>query len=81
MARTTGRRCQAQMRDPVEDNHGDWGLVPSSLGLVVLSAPQPASVSAKGAKLDAFIKLVCDNPPAYKTDWKYGGGHCQVNLL
>ena len=61
------------MRDPVEDNHGDWGLVPSSLGLVVLSVPQPASVSAKGAKLDAFIKLVCDNPPAYKTNWKYGG--------
>ena len=30
-------------------------------------------MSAKGAKLDAFIKLVCDNPPAYKTDWKYGG--------
>ena len=46
---------------------------PSSLGLVVLSAPQLASVSAKGDKLDAFIKLVCDSPPAYKTDWKYGG--------
>ena len=61
------------MRDPVEDNHGDWGLVPSSLGLVVLSVPQPASVSAKGAKLDAFIKLACDNPPAYESDWKYGG--------
>ena len=61
------------MRDPVEDNHGDWGFVPCSLGLVVLSVPQPASVSTKGAKLDAFIKLVCDNPPAYKTNWKYGG--------
>ena len=47
--------------------------MPSSLGLVVLSVPQPANVSAKGAKLDAFIKLVCDNPPAYKTNWSYGG--------
>ena len=60
-------------REPVSDNHGDWGLVPSSLGLVVLSVPQPAGVSAEGDRLDAFNKLLLDNPPAFKTNWMYGG--------
>ena len=62
-----------KIREPINDNHGDWGLVPSSLGLVVLRVPQPAGVSAKGTKLDAFKKLLSDNPPAYMTNWKYGG--------
>ena len=47
--------------------------MPSSLGLVVLSVPQSAGVSAIGAKLDEFKKLLSDNPPAYKTKWMYGG--------
>ena len=60
-------------REPVNDNHGDWGLMPSSLGLVVLSVPKTASVCAEGNKLNAFNKLHLDNPPAYKTNWMYGG--------
>ena len=62
-----------KIREPIKGNHGDWGLVPSSLGLVVLSVPQSAGVSAKGAELDAFNKLLSDNPPAYKTNWSHGG--------
>ena len=68
-----GGDVRNKIREPIKDNHGDWGLVPSSLGLVVLSVPQSAGVSAKGAKLDAFEKLLSDNPPTYKTNWKYGG--------
>ena len=68
-----GGDVKYKIRELIKGNHGDWGLVPSSLGLVVLSVPQPASVSAKGAKLDAFKKLLSDNPPAYKTNWSYGG--------
>ena len=60
-------------REPVNNNHGEWGLVPSSLGLVVLSVPQPAGVSAEGDRLAAFNKLLLDNPPEYKTNWMYGG--------
>ena len=60
-------------RERVNGNHGNWGLVPSSLGLVVLSVPQPAGVSAEGDKLDAFNKLLFDNLPAFKTSWMYGG--------
>lgn len=61
-------------REPVNDNHGDWGLVPSSLGLIVLVIPQPAGKSADGDDLVAFNQLLSDNPPAFRTDWKYGGG-------
>ena len=60
-------------RESVKDNHGDWGLVPSSLGLVVLSVPQPAGISAEGDRLDAFNKFLSENSPAYKTNWMYGG--------
>ena len=68
-----GADVRYKTREPVNDNHGDWGLVPSSLGLVVLSVPQPAGVSAEGDKLNAFNKLLLGNPPAYKTNWMYGG--------
>ena len=61
-------------RDPVPHNHGDWGLVPSSLGLVVLTIPQATGKSAEGDDLMAFRRLISDNPPAYRTDWMYGGG-------
>ena len=60
-------------REPGNDNHGDWGLVPSSLGLVVLSVPQPVGISAEGDKLNAFRKLLSEKPPGFYTDWMYGG--------
>ena len=68
-----GGDVRYDIRERIKDNHGDWGLVPSSLGLVVSSVPQSAGVSAKGAKLNAFKKLLSVNPPAYKTNWMYGG--------
>ena len=60
-------------REPGNDNHGDWGLIPSSLNLVVLSVPQPAGISAEGDNLKAFKKLLSDHPPSFRTDWMYGG--------
>ena len=60
-------------REPGKGNHGDWGLVPSSLSLVILSVPQPAGVSAKGEKLHAFKNLLTNSPPAFSTKWMYGG--------
>ena len=69
-----GANVSEGTRDPVEHNHGDWGLVPASLGLVVLTVPQPAGISAEGEDLEAFRRLIRDYPPAYRTDWMYGGG-------
>ena len=35
------------VRDSGNDNHGHWGLIPSSLGLVVVSVPQRVGTDAK----------------------------------
>lgn len=61
------------VREPGSDNHGEWGLIPSSLNLVVLSVPQSAGISAENEKLNAFKKLLSENPPGFRTDWMYGG--------
>ena len=71
--RRLGADVKYGAREPGNDNYGDWGLVPSSLGLVVLTIPQPVGISAKGYKLKSFNKLLSGNPPGFCTDWKYGG--------
>ena len=60
-------------REPGNDNHGDWGVVPSSLGLCVVSVPQPAGISAEGEDLASFEKLLSEHPPTLRADWMYGG--------
>ena len=71
--RRRGGDVQHGAREPGNDNHGDWGVVPSSLGLVVLSVPQPAGKSAEGSDLESFEKLLSEHPPGMCADWKYGG--------
>ena len=61
------------VREPGDDNHGDWGVVPSSLGLIVVSVPQPAGISAEGEDLASFEKLLSEHPPGLRADWNYGG--------
>ena len=60
-------------REPGKDNHGDWGVVPFSLGLIVVSVPQPAGVSAEGDDLVSFDRLLSEHPPGMCADWNYGG--------
>ena len=48
-------------------------MVPSSLGLIVLSVPQPAGISAEADDLGSFEKLLSEHPPGMCADWKYGG--------
>ena len=69
--RRLGGDVQYRAREPGNDNHGDWGLVPSSLNLVVLSVPQRAGKSAEDDKLKAFKKLLSKDP--FHADWMYGG--------
>ena len=33
--------CSTALGNPATENHGDWGVVPSSLGLIVVIIPQP----------------------------------------
>ena len=50
-----------------------WGLVPSSLGLCVVSVPQRAGISAEDDALASFEKLSAEHSPGMRTGWKYGG--------
>ena len=63
-ARTEGR-----------DGHGDWRLVPASLGLVVVQIPQkvwqdPTDSDTESARFAHWRKA---HPPGYETRWMYGG--------
>ena len=60
-------------RDPGNNNHGDWGLVPSSLGIVVIQVTQRVASDESGAERDNFRRFVEEHPPWYKTEWMYGG--------
>ena len=71
--RRRGGDVQHGAREPGSDNHGDWGMVPSSLGLIVVSVPQPAGKSAEGDDLASFEKLLSEHPPGMCADWNYGG--------
>ena len=60
-------------RDPGDDNHGDWALVPASLGLLVIRVGQFVATDESGAERTVFCGFVEEHPPGYRTDWKYGG--------
>ena len=60
-------------RDPGNDQHGDWGLVPSSVGLVVLRVAQFVAQTKHGELREEFLQFKETRPPLYCTSWMYGG--------
>ncbi|MCY3811505.1 MAG: hypothetical protein OXH15_06905 [Gammaproteobacteria bacterium] len=60
-------------RDRGNDNHGDWGLVPASLGLLVIRVGQLVATDKSGAERTVFRRFVEEHPPGYRTEWMYGG--------
>ena len=60
-------------RAAVANNHGKWGLVPGSLGLVVVQVPQKAWLDAEHNELPDFQRWKGLRPPEYSTRWGYGG--------
>ena len=61
------------VRDSGSDNHGHWGLVPSSLGLVVVSVSQRAGMDAKEESLKVYEGFKKSHPTGFTADWMYGG--------
>ena len=55
------------------DNHGEWGLIPSSLDLVVVSVPQNTGMDAKTENLKTYKAFRASYPTGLTADWKYGG--------
>ena len=60
-------------RDPGNDQHGAWGLVPSSVGLVVLRFAQLVARDERGEFRAEFRGFTEARPPLYCTSWMYGG--------
>ena len=60
-------------RDPGNDQHGDWGLIPFSVGLVVLRVAQFVAKTERGELREEFRRFKEARPPLYCTSWMYGG--------
>ena len=60
-------------RTPGNDQHGDWGLVPASVGLVVIRVAQHVAWDENHADRDGFRRFKVTHPPGYTTSWMYGG--------
>ena len=60
-------------REPGNDNHGEWGLIPSSLGLVVIAVSQEAGTDARDEDLRIFNDFMASYPTDLWTNWMYGG--------
>ena len=68
-----GAAIAYRSRDPGNDNHGDWGLMPLSLGLVVIQVSQQVATDESGMERADFRRFVEEHPPWYRTEWMYGG--------
>ena len=68
-----GADLEHRSRDTGDDNHGDWGLVPSSISLVVIRVAQFTAKDKHGTDLAVFRRFKEARPPGYSTSWMYGG--------
>ena len=68
-----GADVQRDSRDREEGNHGDWGLVPLSIGLVVLRVAQHVARDDTGAIRGDFRRFKEAHPAGFETSWMYGG--------
>ena len=55
------------------DNHGEWGLVPSSLGLVVVMVLQANGKGFGEKEVGTFTEFKRLYPTSFIVDWMYGG--------
>ena len=59
--------------DRDSDNHGEWGLVPSSLGLVVVMVLQANGMGFGGEEVETVTDFKRLKPTGFIVDWMYGG--------
>ena len=68
-----GADISADGGDKSNDNHGKWGLVPSSLGLVVVMVLQANGKGFGGKEVEVFTKFKRLHSTTFIVDWMYGG--------
>ena len=76
--RRRGADIQAKNRDEGTGSHGDWGLVPASLGLVVVAAPQNVALDSKGQETAVFSNFTASHPAGLQISWLHGGSRLLI---
>ena len=71
--RRRGADIQGNSRDDGTGSHGDWGLVPASLGLVVVAAPQSVALDTAGQETELFTDFTGSHPTSLQVSWMHGG--------
>ena len=71
--RRRGADIQGNSRDDGTGSHGDWGLVPASLGLVVVAAPQSVALDSGGQETELFTVFTASHPTSLQVSWMHGG--------
>ena len=71
--RRRGADVQSNIRDEGTGSHGDWGLVPASLGLVVVAAPQSVALDSAGKETEVFSNFTAIHPAGLQISWMHGG--------
>ena len=71
--RRRGANIQGNIRDKGTGSHGDWGLVPATLGLVVLAAPQSVALDSAGQETELFSDFTTSHPTGLQISWMHGG--------
>ena len=60
-------------RDPVDGNHGEYGLVPASLELFVIVIAQSVVKQPDGRYSPSYEEFKLAHPTGFVCDWMYGG--------
>ena len=68
-----GGEVRRGTRARVKGNHGEWGFVPASLGLLAVQVRQADRMDAPRAELAEFTRWREDRPAGYVASWAYGG--------
>ena len=70
--RRRGADIQGNIRDEGTGSHGDWGLVPASLGLIVAAAPQSVALDSAGQETELFSDFTASHPTGLQISWMHG---------
>ena len=70
--RRRGADIQGNIRDEGTGSHGDWGLVPVSLRLVVVAAPQSVALDSAGQETEIFSDFTASHPAGLQISWSHG---------
>ena len=71
--RQRGADVQSNIRDKGIGSHGAWGLVPASLGLVVLAVPQSVALESTGKDTEKFSEFTAGHSAVLQVSWMHGG--------